>query len=164
MTRSSGQGLRRAQNFAQSTLRTAHLHNGKRGCRDGVREVTSRGRHGAHDGYSPLATRGTDAARTTGSLVEGGQTGTKVRRVSVDAQQPPRRGNQRGIWLVTPHRARAPMVPAIVSVRIPILPSEELIRSLMVSTCPAFDPGRSLTPSSTFSRYLSFVKQGRKRS
>eukprot|EP00760_Papus_ankaliazontas_P029145 PhM_4_TR4148/c1_g1_i1/m.22013 len=54
------------------------LHDAERGRRDGVGEVTTRGRDGADNRDGALAGGRAEAAHATGALVEGGQTGAEV--------------------------------------------------------------------------------------
>mmetsp|Transcript_40100 Transcript_40100/g.123888 ORF Transcript_40100/g.123888 Transcript_40100/m.123888 type:complete len:654 (-) Transcript_40100:17-1978(-) len=54
------------------------LDDGERGGRDGVGEVTTRGRHGADDGDGTAAARRAEARDAAGALVEGGEAGTEV--------------------------------------------------------------------------------------
>lgn len=59
-----------------------HLHDGQRGGRDGIGEISTGGRHGTHDGHGALALGQTHAAHAAGALVEEGQTRSEVGRVS----------------------------------------------------------------------------------
>lgn len=58
------------------------LDDAQGGGGDGVGEVTTGRRHGAHNGDGALAARVADALHSTGSLVEGGESGAEVGRVA----------------------------------------------------------------------------------